>query len=212
MNVISAEMRWLTDVEAYLNDRRRNGLPAIFDLGCGEHKTAGAFGIDSVLMPGINLVHNLQIRPYPLPDQCADEIILSHVLEHFAEPLPVLEEVWRIARPGAHVRIRTPHYSGRFAWKDPTHRRAFSSESFHYFGENNYSYYTTARFRVRSVRLKYFMEGEQWPWPNRVFGRLVQRLLDKHPTISERFLCYVVGGIDELQVSLEAIKPAPLDL
>jgi SAM-dependent methyltransferase len=195
------------DVEAYLEARRRSGLPAVFDLGCGEHKTAGAFGIDGICLPGINLVHDLEVRPYPLPDQCADEVILSHVLEHFADPLPVLEEVWRIARPGAQVLIRTPHYSGRFAWKDPTHRRAFSSESFDYFGENSYSYYTQARFRVRRVRLKYFMEDERWPWPCRVFGRLVQRLLDRHPTFGERFFCYVVGGIDELQVSLEAVKP-----
>jgi SAM-dependent methyltransferase len=191
-----------TDVEAYLESRQRNGLPAVFDLGCGEHKTAGAFGMD--------LIHDLEVRPYPLPDQCADEVVLSHVLEHFADPLPVLEEVWRIARPGARVLIRTPHYSGRYAWKDPTHRRTFSSESFDYFGENGYSYYTQARFRVIRVRLKYFMEEEQWPWLHRLFGRLIQRLLDRHPTFGERFLCYLVGGIEELQVSLETVKPNPL--
>lgn len=56
--------------------------------------------------------------------------------------------------------------------------------------ENNYSYYTQARFRVRSIRLKYSMEEDQcWPWPHRVFSRLVQRLLDKHPTFGERFFC-----------------------
>jgi SAM-dependent methyltransferase len=134
--------------------------------------------------------------------------VLHHVLEHFSEPLPILEEVWRIARPGALVRIRTPHYSGRYAWNDPTHRRAFTSDSFHYFGENQYSYYTTARFRVRELRLKYFMEEALWPWPQRLFGCCVQWLLDRHPTFSERFLCFAVGGIEEIVVGLEAVKPA----
>jgi SAM-dependent methyltransferase len=129
------------------------------------------------------------------------------VLEHFADPLPILQEVWRIVRPGGRVLIRTPHYSGHYAWKDPTHRRAFTSESFHYFGENGYSYYTWARFRVVRVRLKYFLEEHVWPRPHRLFGRAVQWLLDRHPSFSERFLCYLVGGIDELQVTLEAVKP-----
>jgi SAM-dependent methyltransferase len=194
------------EFEAYLRRRRREGQPAVLDLGCGAHKTEGAFGIDSVRLPAVDLVHDLEARPYPLPDDCADEVVLNHVVEHFAETLPLMEEVWRIARPGGRVLIRTPHYSGRYAWNDPTHRRAFTSESFHYFGENGYSYYTQARFAVVRVRLKYFMEEELWPWPQRAWGRAVQWMLDRHATFGERFLCYLVGGIEELQVTLEAVK------
>jgi SAM-dependent methyltransferase len=195
-------------VEAYLSERRAEGRPAVFDLGCGGRKARGAFGVDAAALPGVDLVHDLRARPYPLPDGCADEVVLNHVLEHFLDPLAVMEEAWRIARPAGTVLIRTPHYSGPFAWKDPTHVRAFSSESFHYFGENGYSYYTQARFRVRQVRLQYFMEAQFMPRPHRAFGRLVQWLLDRHPAFGERFLCYWVGGIDELRVTLEAVKPS----
>ena len=31
-------------------------------------------------------------------------------------------------------------------------------------------------------------------------------MLDRHPTFCERFLAYLVGGIDELQVTLVAVK------
>jgi len=167
-----------------------------------------AFGIDAAWLPGVDLVHDLSVRPYPIPDDCADQVVLHHVLEHFADPLPIMEEVWRMSRPGGRVLIRTPHYSGPYAWNDPTHRRAFTSQSFHYFGENGYSYYTPARFRVLEVRLKYFMEESLWPWPHRTFGRAVQALLDRHPTFGERFLCFLVGGIEELRVTLEAVKPS----
>jgi len=183
------------------------GAPVILDFGCGLNKVPGAIGVDVVALPGVDLVHDLGSVPYPLPDDSADEIRLIHVLEHFADPLPILQEVWRIARAGAIVTIRTPHYSGIYSWKDPTHRRAFSAESFHYFGENAYSYYTAARFRVVNVRLKYFLEEQFWPWPHRVFGRVVQRVLDRHPTFAERFLSGLIGGIDEIQATLEVVKP-----
>jgi SAM-dependent methyltransferase len=195
------------EVDSFLRRRRQEGRPVVLDLGCGGRKAAGAFGIDAAGLPGVDLVHDLESRPYPLPDDCADQVLLNHVLEHFADPLPLLEEVWRMLRPEGRALIRTPHYSGPYAWKDPTHRRAFSSESFHYFGDNGYSYYTRARFRVVHVRLQYFMEEELWPWPHRACGRVVQRLLDRHPTFGERFLCYLVGGIEEIRVTLEAVKP-----
>ncbi len=60
--------------------------------------------------------------------------------------------------------------------------------------------------------MKYFIEGggEAWRGPYRVWARAVQWLLDRHPTFSERFACYVVGGIDELHVMLEAVKGPPV--
>ena len=195
------------DIEAYTDARRAEGQPVILDLGCGARKVPGAFGIDIVALPGVDLVHDLEATPYPMPESCADAIHLNHVLEHFGDPLRILEEVWRLARPGGRVFIRTPHYSGTYAWIDPTHRHAFSAKSFHYFGENAYSFYTSARFHVVHVRLKYFMEEGLWPWPYRAWARAVQWVLDRHPTVGERFLCYLVGGIDELRVTLAAVKP-----
>ena len=197
---------------AYEQTRRTAGQPVILDLACGFRKVPGAFGVDARLLPGVDLAHDLNDRPYPFPENCADQIHLNHVLEHFEDPLPIMEEVWRLARPNSKVAIRTPHYSGIYAWRDPTHRRCFTTESFRYFGENEYSYYTTARFRVVHVRLRYFIEGggEAWRGPYRVWARAVQWLLDRHPTFSERFACYVVGGIDELHVMLEAVKGPPV--
>lgn len=184
----------------------------VIDLGCGARKLAGAIGVDARQLPGVDIIHDLNRRPYPLPDDYADEVRLSHILEHLADPVVVLEEVWRITRPGGRVHIRVPHYTGPYAWKDPTHVRCFTTQSFEYFGTNSYSYYTHARYDVRSVRLKYFLD----PHHRRVFnlwGGVVQWILDRRPRFAERFLAYLVGGIDEIQVTLEAVKgPAPRDL
>lgn len=177
----------------------------ILDLGCGQRKVAGATGTDIRPLAGVDVVHDLAHRPYPFATSCADEVHLNHVLEHMPDAIQVLEEVWRITKPGGTVHIRVPHYTGPYAWKDPTHVRCFTTESFDYFGSNIYSYYTHARFRVAGIRLRYFLE----PSYRRVYNwwaAAVQWVLDRHPTFCERFLAYLVGGIDEMQVTLVALK------
>lgn len=175
------------------------------DLGCGKNKAPGFIGADRLPLPGVDVVCDLGRFPYPFASDSADCVRVSHLLEHLDDPMAALTEIWRISKHRALVQIRVPHYSGHYAWKDPTHRRCFSAESFSYFGENPYSYYTEARFQVVQLRLNYFME----PPARRIyrfFGRFVQAMLNRHPTFGERFLSYLVGGIDEISVTLEAVK------
>lgn len=176
----------------------------ILNLGCGNRKTEGEIGVDVVALDHVDIVHDLNVFPYPFPDNYADSIVLSHILEHLDDVVKVMEEVWRISKPHARINIRVPHYSGIFAWRDPSHRRSFTSSSFDYFEGNVYSYVTNSRFAVKK-RLLYHIEK-----PDRLLlrclGRIVQYIFDKHPTFSERYLCYIIGGIDEVQFVLEAEK------
>lgn len=103
------------------------------DLGCGPHKTPGAFGVDVHQFDGVDLVHDLDLLPWPLPDNTYDRVVLSHVIEHVADPLALLREIHRVAAPGALVEIATPHFSNRCAYADPTHRRALSVRAFDFF-------------------------------------------------------------------------------
>jgi hypothetical protein len=160
-----------------------------------------------MVLPGVDVVHDLDSYPYPFAADSVDEIHAYHVLEHVPDVMATMEELWRISKPGATVHIRVPHFTGILAWKDPTHRRSFTSESFGYFGQNGYSYYTRARFDVMSVSLRYSIQPKN-RWIARVFAKIMQRLLDWHPTFGERHLAYLVGGIDEIRSTLKAIKPA----
>jgi len=178
----------------------------ILDLGCGNSKVPGAIGVDIQSTTGAHVTHDLGVFPYPFSDNYADEFHLKHVLEHLPSTIRVMEEVWRIGKPGARVHISVPHYTGIYAWKDPTHVRCFTSESFGYFGENGYSYYTHARFSVRSVSLVYSMEQRRQGIVRRTMIRTVQAFLDRHPTCGERHLAYLVGGIDEVRFTLEVVK------
>ena len=54
------------------------------DIGCGGDKLPGFVGIDILPLPGVDIVHNLENTPWPLPDECAHSAVASHVLEHLS--------------------------------------------------------------------------------------------------------------------------------
>lgn len=126
----------------------------VIELGCGNAKTPGAFGIDFNINSQADLIHNLDVFPYPLQDEVADEVICRDVLEHLEHFVAAVEEIWRICKPGALVEITGPFMSSVNFYSDPTHKRAFTSRTFDYFIEGTEvrkHRYSTATFELVSV-------------------------------------------------------------
>jgi SAM-dependent methyltransferase len=105
------------------------------DLGCGAAKTPGAFGVDRQSFPGVDLTHDLDVAPWPLPDNEFDAVTAKHIIEHVADPVAFMNEAHRVAKPGARMEIVTPHFSNRCAYADPTHRRALSARAFDFLAD-----------------------------------------------------------------------------
>ncbi len=103
------------------------------DVGCGPSKAKGAIGMDWVGYPGVDVVHNLEKFPWPFPDQSFDRIRARHVLEHVDAMIPAMDELHRILRPGGVLQIIVPYFGRYSAFRDPTHRRFCTWESFDYF-------------------------------------------------------------------------------
>jgi len=94
----------------------------ILDLGCGPHgKKEGSIGLDVRPAPHVDVVHDLNSYPYPFPSDEFDWIEMSHVIEHVTRPLHLMNEVHRIAKHGATIRIITPHYSSQLSYGDLEH-------------------------------------------------------------------------------------------
>ena len=84
----------------------------VLDIGCGKKKQeASAVGLDRQPGSSADVLCELQHFPWPVQDDCADRVYLSHFLEHQPDILRVMAEVHRIAKPGAEVIAVTPHYS-----------------------------------------------------------------------------------------------------
>jgi hypothetical protein len=52
------------------------------DIGCGASKNPGFVGIDYEQYGDVDIVHNIEITPWPLPDECVLTAVASHVMEH----------------------------------------------------------------------------------------------------------------------------------
>lgn len=111
------------------------------DLGCGSHKQAHFVGMDFRAIPGVDIVHDLEEFPWPLPDQCCTMVLASHVLEHikpwkFFDPAGrpcVMGEIWRIMKPDAQLMISAPYGVSPQFVQDPTHCNPLNEATLQYF-------------------------------------------------------------------------------
>src|SRR4249919_3237809 len=102
------------------------------NLGCGRNKLPGWLNVDHSASCEPDAVVDLEVLPWPWPDNSADEILLNHVLEHLgavpATYIGIIRELWRVCRPGATVTIAVPHPRSDDFMNDPTHVRAVTAE------------------------------------------------------------------------------------
>lgn len=105
------------------------------DIGCGEAKQAGWYGIDRRALPGVDLVHDLEVMPWPLPDECAVVAMASHLVEHIKPWLffQFMDEVWRVLRYDCEFAIACPHGRSSGWLQDPTHCNALNEATWAYF-------------------------------------------------------------------------------
>ena len=125
------------------------------DIGCGGQKINGFVGIDIRNLPGVDIVYDLNLTPWPIQDESVDLIVASHVIEHVDCVITFISEIYRILRKNAMLVIRYPHYSQRHTFRDPTHKRFMTLESLDYFiiGSELFGEYSEFGFEVISKKL-----------------------------------------------------------
>lgn len=107
------------------------------NLGCGADPKDGFVNVDFEYLPGTDIVADLSL-PGSLPDVADDsvsEFLAVHFLEHLAQPLDFMQEMWRVAEPDATFVLATPYGSSDDAWEDPTHVRPYFANSWLAFGQ-----------------------------------------------------------------------------
>lgn len=101
-------------------------------MGCGHNRLAGYVNVDAYPTAGPDQVVDLEVMPWPWADNCAEEVMFNHSLEHMgADPkvfLAIMTELYRICAPGAVVAINVPHPRHDNFIGDPTHVRVITPQ------------------------------------------------------------------------------------
>ena len=124
------------------------------NLGCGKDIKKDYVNLDSVKLPGVDVVHNLDRYPWPFKKNEFEYIYCHHVLEHMDSIIKPMEEIWRISKPGAKVFIEVPNFPSVGSAADPTHKQFYTYLTFNYFRpEDGLNYYSAARFKIVKRKL-----------------------------------------------------------
>jgi SAM-dependent methyltransferase len=166
-------------------------------LGCGRNVLPGWVTVDSQPLPGVNVVFNLddcQRQALPLAGDSVDEFLASHVIEHLRHPLPFMQELHRVAKPGARAVFRVPYGSSDEAYEDPTHVRQYFTNSFGYFSQ---PFYWRADYGYRgdwsTERVTLLVDAERYA------GKSAEQVMSDIHALR--------NVVKEMIVDLRAIKP-----
>jgi len=169
-----------------VTDVRLMGI--ILDIGCGERKQSGTIGVDRRLVSGVNVGCDFE-RGLPFREGSIEGAYLIHSIEHMQHLIAFMEDLYRVCAPGARVFIKTPYYTSRKAFVDPTHVRFMTEESFEYFKRPNY-YGLRTNFKTVSIS---FHMRKPFKFLPRYFQKRCRR--------------YLWNVCEEMTVVLEAVKP-----
>ncbi len=160
------------------------------NIGCGKALMKGFVNLDKIKLSGVDVVHDLNSFPYPFKSSMFSEIVCNHVLEHLDDAVSVMEELHRIGKKGALIRVKVPYFNHHSSFTDPTHKHFFTLDSFNYFtSSGKFNFYSKARFQIIKKRLK---------------GTYIGRFI---PSFMRNFVGLFLGNIgEEIYFELKVIK------
>ena len=126
------------------------------------NKKADCVNLDFSELVNPDILHDLDIFPWPFMDEEFEGIIGKDVYEHVLHPIKFMDECWRILKPKGLITLRTNSWNNEQSYTDPTHRRFLTLKSFDYFDPrtafgSKYFWYTKYKWHL----LLYGKDGQE---------------------------------------------------
>ena len=124
------------------------------NVGCGDKCKEGFEGVDKVNYGQEHVLDVEDTGLYPILDESVDEIFSSHFLEHIRNIDYVMREFWRVLKKGGTAHIIVPYFRSEWAFRDPSHVRFFTENTFFYFNQEyakKVNYHTLCDFDIIKI-------------------------------------------------------------
>lgn len=166
------------------------------NLGCGNDKKKGFINCDISKGCNPDKIVDLECE-LPFVDNSVSYVTGDHLLEHITNFIPLMEELHRVCKNGAILEFTVPFYSFHGFIFNPTHVRAFSPFTFHFF--DNPTYYGKAKFKV--LENKIIFGVGKLSFLNFIFNPIFNKFMKFYV----RFLAWVIPS-EEIRFRLEVLK------
>ena len=188
----------------------------ILDIGAGPWKYPGSLTIDINKKFQPDILHDLNVHPWPVNDSEFDVVHSSHCIEHLDDPEKAISEMYRVAKPGGLLILTVPHFSSRLAWTDIEHKRAFSINVLrNYTGKFAERGNSNMRFEIRKIMFRWQPKINVSTAPSwllrtlpifNLLNDIISGLANTNVEFCERIWCYLAGGMGEVKFYARVLK------
>ena len=122
------------------------------NLGCGSDIKKGYINLDKAKVNGVDVVHDIDATPWPFKANYFVEVYARDVVEHTKDLFKTMQEIHRICKKNALVRIIVPywHSSGAFY---PNHNYFFNIDGMKFFTQAERTYDNYFGFKMEKIDL-----------------------------------------------------------
>jgi SAM-dependent methyltransferase len=109
-------------------------------LGCGKHRLLEFIHVDRHPFEGVDVVCDLPRQALPFADSSVDFVYTQDFMEHLPaeDGIPVLNEIWRVLKPGALMEHYIPNAGSRNDFGSPSHLSHWNLQVFEHLDVESY--------------------------------------------------------------------------
>jgi len=177
------------------------------NLGSGVDHKEGYINIDHNHLANPDIIHDLNVYPYPFAEGEFDEVVASHIIEHLDKPFEVMRELHRILKVDGVLHVKVPHFSRGFTHAE--HAHGFDITFPLYFNPAfTKSGYFGVHFALKKMELHWLAHTHLLPFAGygpvtigllKGLSALFSFVANLSPAFASRIWCFWVGGFDEVE-------------